>query len=111
MNEYLTVKDVAFLEGVSVSTVAAWIREGKLQAERILARTSDGCLRPIWVVSEASLAEFELDDCLCCGRYRNRQDRNERKLHIQKLDELEEVLYDTTCLVQELRERIEKDWV
>lgn len=111
MNEYLTIKDVAFLEGVSTKTVTYWIREGKLKAEKILTLTSDGCIRPIWVVSDAALAEFELDDCLCCGKYHNRQDKDERKLHIQKLDELEEVLYDTTCLVQELRERIEKDWV
>ena len=111
MSEYLTVGDVAFLEGVSYTTVTKWIREGHLKAERQLHIDAAGQPRYMIMISEEALAEFELYGTVRNSRPMQRQDRDERKLNIRKLDELEEVLYDTTCLVQELRERIEKDWV
>ena len=108
MSRTYTVREVACLYGVKIGTVRGWIREGRLGGNCERFRMENGQFGYRIVVSEEDLDNFEIDSYLQIRQLNTKLTKAERERHLGMLDELEEQLYDTACLIEEMRERLRK---
>ena len=108
MKEYLTIKEVAQLLGVSPHTVRKYLREGRLKGKSELFHRSDNQMGYHIVISKDDLEDFEMFGDFSVGRLNAKITHAERTAYLTMLDLMEERLYEDACLIAEMRERLEK---
>lgn len=102
MKQFYTVNETAEIYGVSPATVTKMIRDGEIKAVKQMLGYG-GFYR--WAIPVKSITPKSVFE------HRNFDPRTIRALerdYLDRLDELEEALYDTIECISEIRYKIEK---